>query len=381
VIAAALAALALLMAAFWLGLALRLAGLRRRAPRLPAPPERPEAIPPTTILLPLRDEEANVVDCLRSLLAQLGRPAIRAIDDGSSDATPRLLAGIAASGQQLEVVAAEPLRPGLSGKVNALRTGFDRVTTEWVLLTDADTRHAPDLLARAHAAVDAARLDALSLAGVEEARGAGENLLTPAVYALLDLLLGDWAPHARGEARQAVANGQYFLVRSAALRAAGGFEALAGDPLDDVALARALRRAGFRTGFRRAGDALRVRMYRGTRETFRGWRRNLALIFGESPAIVASAAALAGATLTTIAGLALSGAALPLAVAWAGGALASAAIRRSAGNSALAGFLFPFDVSALAVTLALAAHDRRRGRLAAWKGRELPAPQPPSGAA
>ena len=366
------AAVALLSAAVWLGLALRLVGLRRRAPGLPEPLA---AIPPTTILLPVRDEEANVADCLQSLLSQRGEPRVRAVDDGSTDATPRLLAALAAGEPRLEVVAGEPLRPGLSGKVNALRTGSDGVASEWLLLTDADTRHAPDLLARAHAAAAAHALDALSLAGVEEARGVGENLLTPPGYALLDLALGDWGPHARGEGRDAVANGQYFLVRSAALAAAGGFEALAGQPLDDVALARRLRGAGFRTGFRRAGGALRVRMYRGGRETFRGWRRNLALLFGESPAIVAAAVALAAAAMGTLAGLAIAGAALPLAAAWLAGVVSSAAIRSSAGNAALAGLLFPLDLAALAASLALGRRDRRRGRIAGWKGRELAAPR------
>jgi glycosyltransferase involved in cell wall biosynthesis len=272
---------ALVFAALGLALAVHLVSRRRRAPALP-PPAR--EVPSTTIVLPVRDEEENLVDCFASLRAQGGEPAIRIVDDGSTDATPRLLAGLAAE-PRLVVVAARPLPPGWSGKVNALATAFADVETDWVLFTDADTRHAPDLLARAHAAIAEHRLDALSLAGREEALGAGENLITPPVYALLDLLLGDWAPHARGEGRPPVANGQYFLIRASALRAIGGLDAIAGRLLDDVALAQALTASGFRVGFRRAGAALRVRMYRGGRASIAGWRRNLALIFAGGAAI------------------------------------------------------------------------------------------------
>lgn len=358
---------AFVAAAFWLAVALRLVALRRGAPRLPAPAPDP---PPTTILLPVRDEERNVADCVATLLAQRDAP-LRVVDDGSTDATPRILDAIASGEPRLEVMRGEPLRPGLSGKVNALRTGFGGIASDWVLLTDADTRHAPDLLARAHAAAAREKLDALSLAGQEDAFGIGEGLLTPPAYALLDLLLGDWAPYARGEGEAAVANGQYFLVRSDALRAIGGFEALAGDPMDDVALARALRGVGFRVGFRRAGAALRVRMYRGGRASFHGWRRLFALLFGHAPGVVVAVAIAAAATASILVALAAARA-LPLfALAWGGGVVASAAIRRSSGNPAVPGFLFPLDALALAAVVVTGWADRRRGRLAAWRGRAL----------
>ncbi len=176
--------------------------------------------------------------------------------------------------------------------MNALATGFDGVATPWILLTDADTRHQPDLLARAHAAAVEHRLDALSLSGRQLTVGLGESLLTPAAYALLDLMLGDWRPFARGEGPTPIANGQYFLLKSGALRTIGGFAAISGDPLDDVALAGALRAGGFRVGFRRAGAALQVRMYEGTRASFRGWRRNFALFVAARPAAALAAIAL-----------------------------------------------------------------------------------------
>jgi cellulose synthase/poly-beta-1,6-N-acetylglucosamine synthase-like glycosyltransferase len=358
----------LVLGLVWILLAIRIVRDRGRAPRLPAPAL---PVPSTTILLPVRDEEENVIACGQALLVQTGEPEIRVIDDGSKDATPALLAGLAARSPRLTALTAPPLPRGWGGKVHALATGFATVTTPWVLLTDADTRHAPGLLARAQAAAAEHRLDALSLTGQQTTASLGEALLTPAVYALLDRMLGDFRPYARGEGPTPIANGQYFLLRSDALRAIGGLGAIAGEALDDVALARALDRAGIRVGFRRAGGELRVRMYEGARATFRGWRRNLALFVAARPAATLCGIALPLATSGVMgAALALH---LPVAFAlcWLSGALASALSRRSSGNSPWIGALFPLDVLFLAVTLGFAAVDRARGRAAPWRGREI----------
>ena len=356
------------LAAVWLVLALRVVRDRRRAPRLPPPLAE---LPATTVLLPVRDEETNLAECAATLLAQQGAPALRVIDDGSTDRTPEILAGLAAHEPRLTALRARPLATGWGGKVNALATGLEGVATPWILLTDADTRHRPELLARAHAAAAEHRLDALSLSGRQTTVGLGEALLTPSAYELLDLLLGDWRPYARGEGPTPIANGQYFLLRTEALRAIGGFAAIAGDALDDVALATQLHDAGFKIGFRRAGDALTVRMYEGARATLRGWRRNFALFVAARPVSALAAIALPLATVVTLTLAFALRAPAAFSVCWLGGVAASATTRRSSGNNPLTAAFFPLDVLLLAATLALAMVDRARGRAAPWRGRAI----------
>lgn len=371
-----MSALAAALALVWLALAARLARERHRAPALP-PPLPPGAAPPTVVLLPLRDEEANAADCLATLAAQTAPLRRVAIDDGSRDRTPEILAELAQRAP-LTVLSAPPPAAGASGKLNALAYGLAALPAEeragWLLTTDADTRHAPDLLARAHAALAERRLDALSLAGRQAASGAGDALLTPAVFALLDLLLGDWRPYADGRAERPLANGQFFLLRGTALAAVGGFEAFARQPLDDVALAAALARRGFRVGFLRAEDGLTVRMYSALGAALAGWRRNLTLFLGDRPGSAAAVHLLVAATVGLAAALLARGALLAAFLLWLGGAVASAWARRSAGSRGAWGFLFPLDVLLLAMTLALARLDRSRGRVAPWRGRTL---QPP----
>jgi len=369
-------AAAALAGCFVAALALRVALARRRAPPLPAPAGQP---PPTALLLPVRDEEENVEGCVASLAAQTAPLRLRVIDDHSTDSTPARLARLCSALPGLEVISARPLPAGWGGKVNALASGLAGLDEPWLLLTDADTRHAPELLARAHAAVAEHDLDALSLAGRQLAASGGEALVVPAVFALLDFLLGDWRAHARGDAATPVANGQYFLLRRAALEGVGGFETIAGRPLDDVELARALAAGGYRAGFRRAGGALSVRMYRGFTAAFAGWRRNLALFVAPRPLLtLAAATALSAPAAALAAALALSD--LPAALlAWALSALASALVR-ARGERAWA-LAAPLDGALVAAILLLALGDRATRRQAPWRGREIPLRGPAAEAA
>ena len=189
------------------------------------------------------------------------------------------------------------------------------------------------------------------------------------VFALLDLLLGDWQAVAGGSGPP-VANGQFILMRREAWEASGGYEGIRNVVIDDVAVVSRLRSAGFRTGFLRAGG-LRVRMYRGLGETFRGWRRNLGGLFGPHPGTVAGILALLLLPVAALLAFALAGLWVEAVLLWTAGAAASMIFRTSGGHSPLWGLLFPLDALLLAAVLALGARDQRRGRLLAWKGREM----------
>ena len=346
---------------------------RRKAPSLPS--GSAEAAPRVAILLPVRDEENNVLPGVETLLAQTVRPFVLVIDDGSRDRTREIVEKRARGEERLRVVDAGELPAGWPGKVHALAVGEGElarrgIAAEWVVSTDADTRHGPELFERALAAARGYGLDAVSVAGRQEADGLAENLLTPAVFALLDLVLGDWRAAASGRG-PAVANGQFVLVRREALAAIGGFGAVRTAAVDDVALAARLRQAGFATGFFRAPELLRIRMYRGGRETFRGWRRNLGGLVGGRPGAVAAALAMLLGPPLVAAALALRGGRPVPALVWASGAAASAAVRATAGQRPGWALLYPADALALAAALAAGALDRRRGTTPTWKGRRV----------
>src|SRR6266700_4296086 len=107
----------------------------------------PESPPHVSIIVPVRNEEATIDACVASLLSQ-DYPDfdITLVDDGSTDATPHLLAEWARRDHRVQVHRVNQLPDGWAGKVHALHTGVMHTAGEWLLFTDADTRHAPQTL-------------------------------------------------------------------------------------------------------------------------------------------------------------------------------------------------------------------------------------------
>src|SRR5579859_678693 len=112
-----------------------------REASLPAP------APHISIILPVRNEEANINACVSSLLAQ-DYPDfdLTIIDDGSTDATPCLLAAWQARDARVHLHRINELPCGWAGKAHALHTGIELTDGQWLLFTDADTCHAPHTL-------------------------------------------------------------------------------------------------------------------------------------------------------------------------------------------------------------------------------------------
>src|SRR6266404_8341864 len=117
------------------------------------------AIPEVSIIVPARNEEVCLGDCLASLVAQTGVAfEIIVVDDQSTDRTR----AIAESFAGVRVISPEPLPTGWTGKNNALVAGVKEARGEWLLFTDADTVHLPGSLARAVAEAKTEGADLLS---------------------------------------------------------------------------------------------------------------------------------------------------------------------------------------------------------------------------
>jgi cellulose synthase/poly-beta-1,6-N-acetylglucosamine synthase-like glycosyltransferase len=151
-----------------LAMAVQTSRARRFAPSLPPPSTEAVSV---TILLPVRDEAGNVGPCIESLLRQHPKIRIKVIDDNSSDDTATIVQAFLKRFPEIELISAGALPDGWRGKVHALHVGLSGVTDEWVLMTDADTRHGPDLLLRALGAARERQLDVVSVAGFQETRG------------------------------------------------------------------------------------------------------------------------------------------------------------------------------------------------------------------
>jgi glycosyltransferase involved in cell wall biosynthesis len=231
--------------------------------------------PAVSVIIPARNEEACLGDCLQSLVSQAGVPfEIIVIDDHSTDRTR----ASAQSFPQVRVIDAGPLPQGWTGKNNAVATGARQSRGEWLLFTDADTVHLPGSLARALAEARDNHAELLSYSPEQIAVTFWEMATLPVVFAEL---ARQYPPSIVSDPASpiAAANGQFILLRRETYNAVGGHAALAAEVLEDVALARAVKRSGRKIRFRYAPDAVRTRMYRNYRQLREGWTKNLALLF------------------------------------------------------------------------------------------------------
>jgi chlorobactene glucosyltransferase len=249
----------------------------------PDPAHRPGSLPPVTVIIPARNEAANIGRSAGSLARQ-DYPDFRilVVDDGSTDDTGAIARAIPpGKARELRVVEGRTLPDGWFGKPWACATGVEAAGAlapgSLLLFTDADTEHAPDLLLRAVLALEEDGADALSLLGRQEMGSFGERLVQPHIFALLglryrrlDRVIGPdrW--------KDAIANGQYILVRREAYGAMGGHEAVRGEVVEDLRLAQLLTEGGGRFTMRGAEDAFSTRMYTSLRDLVNGWTKNVA---------------------------------------------------------------------------------------------------------
>jgi len=231
--------------------------------------------PVVSVIVPARNEEVCLGDCLQSLVAQTGVAfEIIVVDDHSTDRTRE----IAASFAGVRVIEAGPLPEGWTGKNNAVVTGAREARGEWLLLTDADTVHLPGSLAGALKEAQEKGAELLSYSPEQIAVTFWEMATLPVIFAEL---ARQYSPSKVSDPASSIAaaNGQYILIRRETYDAVGGHAAVAGNILEDVALARAVKSSGKKIRFRYAADAVRTRMYRNYAQLRDGWTKNLAQLF------------------------------------------------------------------------------------------------------
>lgn len=234
------------------------------------------------MVVPARNEGDCLGACLESLVRQseagweLGREwEIIVVNDGSTDGTREIAAGFA--GVTL-LDAGEP-EPGWTGKANAIAAGVRVARGRWLLFTDADTVHEPGHLSLAITEAERHEVGMLSYSPRQIVTGLVQRALMPLIFSELAVLYSP-AKVNHPESRFAAANGQFVLVRRDAYEKVGGHAAVMDAVLEDVELARIFKRRKLGLRFRNAPEAVAAQMYRSVGAMWQGWRKNLALLFG-----------------------------------------------------------------------------------------------------
>jgi glycosyltransferase involved in cell wall biosynthesis len=234
-------------------------------------------LPRVSILIPARNEERNLEEALRSVLAlDYENLEIDVIDDRSTDRTGEILDRLAASEPRLRIVHVRDLPPGWLGKNHALWLGAEKATGEFLLFTDADVVFEPSALRRAMGAMGiegAKRLDHLTASPEIGRPSVLFELFIGAFSLFFALFTKPWKVK-DPKSPYHVGIGAFNLVRASAYRAAGGHRAIAMRPDDDLKLGKLLKIRGFRSEFVFGQGMLRVEWYASVRELIQGLMKN-----------------------------------------------------------------------------------------------------------
>ena len=277
----------------WVYLVAAHGGYWRTSQRLPRVSGEPDAWPDVVAVVPARNEAEMLPVTLPALLGQdyPGVLAVIVVDDGSSDGTGKVAAGIAATaGRPLRVISGTPPPDGerWAGKVWAMAQGLRAAgPSDYVVFTDADIAwEAPDTLRRLVAAAEGDDRDLVSQMALLRTAAGWERVVVPAFVYFFAQLYPFRRVNVPGS-RTAAAAGGCMLVRRGALDKAGGLAPIRGALIDDVALGRLIKGQRGRTWLGLSRQVVSVRPYPGLASLWQMVTRSAYTQLRYSPAVLA----------------------------------------------------------------------------------------------
>lgn len=244
--------------------------------------------PLVSVCIPARNEAANLESCVRGVLACEGslrsalgfRGGERSVlevlvyDDQSTDETPAILSALVREDPRVHAVRVELLPDAWSGKQHACWRMAHAAKGRWLGFTDADVRFEPMALASALRQAHRTRAALISGFPRQQTGTLGESLIVPMIFFILFSYLPFVKMRRSNDPSASAGCGQFLLVRRDAYDASGGHNAFKDSMHDGIKLPRNVRRAGFHSDLVDATELLNCRMYRGWRQTWRGFAKN-----------------------------------------------------------------------------------------------------------
>jgi glycosyltransferase involved in cell wall biosynthesis len=246
-------------------------------------------LPSVSVIVPARDEAEKIETALQSVL-RLDYPSLEVlvVDDRSSDATPSILARLAAANRRLRVITIESLPAGWLGKNHAMQVAADRATGELLLFTDADIVFEPTVLRRAVGYFAAENLDHLTASPEMPPVSPPIGMFVACFSLFFAIYARPW--RARNKSvHDHVGVGAFNLVRADFYRRIGGHEPIRMRPDDDMMLAKLIKKNGGRPAIVIGRGALSVEWYSSVPEAAGGLEKNAFTSVGYSlPLLIAA---------------------------------------------------------------------------------------------
>jgi chlorobactene glucosyltransferase len=341
-----------------------------------------KSLPKVSVLVPARNEAAHIEACARSLLEQnyLNYELI-ILDDQSQDGTGEILQRLQDEQPRLSVMEGRALPEGWVGKTWACHQLAEAATGEYLLFTDADTRHHPLMLPEAISIMLSQKIDLMTGMPRQELGTWGERLVVPFLSWIIFAVVP--VPLARRVRFTYLSGavGQFMLFHRNAYLKIGGHRAVLDTSLEDIALARLVKQHGLRWDFLDLTERVVCRMYQDFSSAFNGISKNLFGVFQYNLPVFAFAwiwlllvfVEPSVIILAAVAGVPVSGAILELALAAAGLSVLLWGLNHTKFRLPLimAAF-YPLTMSLLFIMAVRSAWYHYKQRPFDWKGRDLP---------
>ena len=233
-----------------------------------------EHYPPVSVIIPARDEAANIENCLRSLLSSdYPNLELIAIDDRSGDETGAIMDCIADNDERLKVIHITELPSGWLGKNYAMHVAASEASGEFLLFTDGDILFQPETIRLAVRYTIDAKLDHICLMPRMVPGSYWETALTSFFGLIFAMGTQPWLI-ASAVRRSYAGVGAFNLVRQKAYEEFKGHEPIRLDILDDVKLGKLVKQSGFRSDMLLASEFLQVRWQTSAWGVIRGLEKN-----------------------------------------------------------------------------------------------------------
>ena len=176
----------------------------------------------------------------------------------------------------MSFIAGVDLPPGWAGKPHALFQGVSQATGEWLCFIDADTFAHPSLISSTFQAAEMHSADLLTIFTDQQLESFWEKVIMPLVFTALSV--GFPADRVNDPTKpDAIANGQFILIRRSVYESVGGHQAIRAEIAEDKALAALVKSSGYRLVLGDGRQLAQTRMYTAFPEIWEGWTKNIYL--------------------------------------------------------------------------------------------------------
>ncbi|MFZ4592077.1 MAG: glycosyltransferase [Ignavibacteria bacterium] len=235
-----------------------------------------DELPFVSVLIPARNEERSIRECVESLLDQdYKKFEVIVLNDNSEDGTGMMLEELRNKYKELKVINGKPLPAGWSGKNYACHQLYKASKGEYILFTDADTVHFKDSILNSVTRSINRKADLYTLIPKMTLNSFAEKLIMPGIHFTSFTLLPYYLAETLKSPAFAMGVGPFLLFRREAYEAIGGHEALKNDLVEDVRLAKNIKRFGYKVVVNKGLDILSCRMYQSFKEIWEGFSKNI----------------------------------------------------------------------------------------------------------